>query len=279
MDIIGIGIALFAALVVGRFWRYRSATTSAVKAIEAAEANLAKQRATAVALYLHTLRRELANLLMWRDPERYRDIYGDLYQQVASLRSQPVETVRFRLTQLGEHYRLLEDFDIFGTREYVLYSDGACLSSMTEIEERYRDIVLFMEMSVVAEPAWHEVSSLATDDREAAHLSRYHRQVLDTQLQLRLDHAMAHYYAGRADDFQEPFENDYCTVQSLPHVAENRYGIWLKETGEYGVYSFFVFDYGDVHKSYRRSDAGFRAEHPLDSLQMVVDEFEPYCSH
>jgi hypothetical protein len=49
-------------------------------------------------------------------------------------------------------------------------------------------------------------------------------------------------------------------VFRLPSYADVRYGIHLKQTDEYGVYSFFVHDDGKVSSRYARSDATFENE-------------------
>jgi hypothetical protein len=45
-----------------------------------------------------------------------------------------------------------------------------------------------------------------------------------------------------------------------PALSDVRYGIHLKQTDEYGVYSFFVHDDGKISSRYARSDATFENE-------------------
>ena len=44
--------------------------------------------------YLQTLRRELANILIWRDPQRYLQLYRELQSEAVSFRSWRPEEVR-----------------------------------------------------------------------------------------------------------------------------------------------------------------------------------------
>jgi hypothetical protein len=43
----------------------------------------------------------------------------------------------------------------------------------------------------------------------------------------------------------------------LPSLPDNEYGITFKKTDEFGVYSFHVFNTGEISDSYYRSDVQF----------------------
>ena len=49
----------------------------------------------------------------------------------------------------------------------------------------------------------------------------------------------------------------------LPSYGDSRYGIHLKKTDEFGIYSFFVHDDGKTSSSYGRLD-------PMPSEQRVL---------
>ena len=51
-----------------------------------------------------------------------------------------------------------------------------------------------------------------------------------------------------------------------------RYGIHIKSTNEFGIYSFFVFDDGRIHHSHYRSDPLFQLEQPLDVIPAIFEE-------
>lgn len=81
-------------------------------------------QATDQANFLQTLRRELANILIWRDPQRYLRLYRKHHSEVASLGSLRPEEVRWQLAELCKEYPNFSDFDAISTREYVRYPDG-----------------------------------------------------------------------------------------------------------------------------------------------------------
>jgi hypothetical protein len=59
------------------------------------------------------------------------------------------------------------------------------------------------------------------------------------------------------------YEDRYIGVFRLQSHADVRYGIHLKDTNEYGVYSFFVHDDSKTSTNYSRSDASFGNERAL----------------
>ena len=70
----------------------------------------------------------------------------------------------------------------------------------------------------------------------------------------------------------EAFENDFYSIRYLSHYAEDRYGIHLKHTNEFGIYSLYVYDDGRASHSFYRSDSAFQLEQCLDPLHAVLEE-------
>lgn len=225
--------------------------------------------------YLMTLRRELANVLIWRNPQRYIDLYRRLHDEVRSLAAWRPEEIRKRHAELCEKYPNYVDFDYFGTREYVLYEDGLWLDD-EEAEERYRDIVIFTALCATGDDDWKDGARYghirATSDKELEHLSKYVRRVEDTKLMLRLLRAADGYrLATRAGSFDSIDSATY-SVRRLQTLGEDlRFGVHLKDTNEYGLYSFYVFDDGNITYSYSRSDSSFDAEEALHPIHSVVE--------
>jgi hypothetical protein len=50
-----------------------------------------------------------------------------------------------------------------------------------------------------------------------------------------------------------------------------RYGVRFKDTNEYGLFSFYVFDDGSIHHSYSRTSSSFEEEEPSRPIQSVVE--------
>lgn len=263
MEFIVVGVV---ALIVG----FTLGSKSIVGTVVAAFGRVSRTHAIDRANFLETLRRELANILIWRNPQRYLELYKELHAEVTSFKSWKPEAIRQQLAELSAKYPNYVDFDAVGTREYVLYADGISTMDNMEIETRYRDIVRFEALSTIGDKNWKEASGFVhtTDEKEIEHLTKYAQQVSDTQLHLRLDRALD-------ETKMEEVDNDFYSVRSLPHFAENRLGIHLKKTNEFGIYSYFTHDDGRTSDNHYRSDPTFQEEQHLDVLHAVVNELTP----
>ena len=73
--------------------------------------DLQKTQAIDRASYLFTLRRELANILIWRDPQRYVELYKELCSEFNSFKSWRLEEINKRLSELSKEYPFYTDFD------------------------------------------------------------------------------------------------------------------------------------------------------------------------
>ena len=267
------------ALIGGFFLGQRSAAKTAerVRARAIREIDrLGHTQAIDRANYLQTLRRELANILIWRDPDRYLQLYKQLHTEVTSLASWRPEEVQKRLAELREKYPLYSDFDGVRTREYLLYADGVSSKDDDQLEARYKDLVIFAALSVIADEDWKSAKSFVdtTSEEDIAYLSKYVERVEDTKLTLRLERAMDDYRFGnrKADG---SFDSDFCSIRCLPGIAK-RYGIHLKRTNEFGIYSFFVYDDGHEFQSFCRSDPSFQLEQSLGPVHALSEVRKTY---
>lgn len=224
--------------------------------------------------FLNTLRREIANYLVWEDPDRFQQLYNVVQVEVSAYAEMTAKGRAERMKALTSKYPQYSDFDVIGTRVYVLYPDGVSWLGIEGLETAYCDIANFQAILIAAEPHWKYFS--VADAKEAEHLAGYVRQVHDTKLQLDIERAVGEYHrAGtqRGDVYET---RDY-RVQNVEHFAENRLGVHVKASNEFGLYGFFIFDETEpdgspkIHYSYYRSDPSFQSEGGLDYSCSVAD--------
>lgn len=220
--------------------------------------------------YLAALRRELANFLVWQDPDRYARLYELIHLEITPLKELDAASREARLAKLCEKYPHYQDFDLVGTRDYVLYADtlGADLDG---IEERYRDIATFQALLIATDKHWKYFH--ATDASELDHLKEYVQNIKDTQLQQRLQQAIRERYiweAGKEAAESAEFDWPDWSVRRVSHYAENRFGIHDKRTNQFGLYGFFIADDGRTFRSWYRSDPSFEQEEHLEVLSGVL---------
>jgi hypothetical protein len=108
------------------------------------------------------------------------------------------------------------------------------------------------------------------------------KQIKETRFRQRLVAAISEFFAHRKGSLLDhldqaqgtiplAYETGLFEVYYLPHFAENKYGVYFKDTGEFGVHSSFYDDSRDkTYNSYYRSDRKFEAENYLDCLR--IDE-------
>jgi hypothetical protein len=181
-----------------------------------------------------------------------------------------------------KQYPNYEDFDGFGTRVHVLYADTHYGWS-DELASRFADITRFQ--AVACATYWKDSAAWfggPTSDEDLAHLTKYVGQIKDTKFVLRLERAVDDYRVwdeGKGGlhwnlpDEQKTFDNYNVMVRPISHFAENRYGVHFKDTNEYGLYTFFVFDDGGITYTHYRTDAAFQDEGLLYYLRSVADAY------
>ena len=272
MELFFVGIA---ALVGGFLLGMKLTAKAALPGIKEIQGAQAIDRAN----YLFILRRELANILIWRDPQRYLKLYQELSSELSSLESWRLEEVKKRLAKLCEKYPGYDDFDIIASKEYVLYADGVSWNSYENLEARYRDIATFVALSLVGDPSWKDkrwhinldfTDEFIPDGHE--HLSEYIVQIEDTKLMVRIDQAMASYQTMKESGL---LDNDFLTIKPMRGLTPDiRYSIHIKRTNEFAIYSIFHYDEGGARKEYYRSDSTFEKEIYLHSNVALLDELK-----
>lgn len=218
-------------------------------------------------VYLKVLQRELANFLIRKDPNRFFKLYKKIYEESKSIKKADMDILKAKLRLLAEKYPQYSDFDLISVRDYVLYSD-ALGCPVEDIEQRYSDILIFQAIQSRIISDW---PCFIASDEELEHLKGYVCRVVNTKLKQKLKNAISDFYIFRKDGETEMDTREF-SIRPVNHVAEERYGIHLKDSNEFGLYGYFCFDDGRIHQSYYRSDAMFEKEECLDFNDLLVDE-------
>lgn len=272
-------IASFLSLVIGLWLGVKLSSKVAIPVLKDRDRTQAIDRAN----YLRVLQRELANILIWRDPQRYISLFKKLTLDCKQLESWRSEEIKKRLAELSEKYPFYENFDVIELREYVLYADGIW-QSYDELENAYIDIVMFEALSVEGDPTWKDAVTRGSirkfSMQDTKHLSEYVQMIEDTKLQLRIDQAMEKYYYARNQDTRI-LDNDFYSVKMNlnNHSPANEYLIHLKATNEFAIYESFTYDSGKTTNTFYRSDSTFETRDLIISVSHgLLEEIERYAS-
>jgi hypothetical protein len=273
MEYLFVIVALLVPLVLG-FYIGNRATRSSVKQ---GMLGFVRGRAEDRHAYLSTLSRELANYMIWHDPDRYHRLYVSLLKEATLLAELSKENMQKRYDEIAARYPQYRDFDVIGTRPYVLYPDGLSWKTIEDIEQAYRDIVHFQLILIASDENWKHFICISGEEEQ--HLAEYVQRVKDTKLRIDIEQAMTEFRAWNKSNSYTPYESQRYTVQKISHFAENRYGIFVKPSHEYAIYGFFVADdtlpdsSPKTYYSHYRSDSSFQNETHLHRLEEVRNWF------
>jgi hypothetical protein len=207
------------------------------------------------------------------------NLYKTLHAEVSGYKDWKPDALQAKHDELSARYPNYEDFDVFGTRLHVLYADVHSWHSEA-LDEMFADITRFQAILCATKRRWDWFE--AASGGELQHLTEYVKRIKDTKFQLRLERAISDFYVWRhfkdetTDDRMEVanavFDYGNINVRRVEHFAENRYGVHFKDTNEFALYCFFMFDDGRTSYSYYRTDSAFDNEQRLDVLRGVLED-------
>jgi hypothetical protein len=252
-------VGLFAAgFYIGRRSQAPALSTLANTAErKASSANEANDR------YLEVLRRELANIVAG-DPNKMIKLYRKAKAQEREMSGANKSRVQAELAALTHKYPAYEDFDKIATKHFVPYGAETRGEAEDELQENYLDISKFLSLTRRQDGTERPV--FPDDDDKI--LQRCMQELKDRKFRKSLEDAIEKHHVARqvaeeCGSQTRNYEDRYIGVFRLQSYADVRYGIHLKQTNEYGVYSFFVHDDGKISTNYSRSDPSFGNEKAL----------------
>lgn len=235
-------------------------------------------RAEDRAAFLYVVSRELANLLIWKDPDKYLSLYKSLLAETSAYPSWKPEALQQKYNEIANRYPQYPDFDVIGVRPYVLYPSAKSFTD-EKLAGHYSDIVRFVAVLIATDESWKRFHGLSQEELE--HLTEYVQRIKDTKFKLRLQRAIQDYYVWCSAKPENEYQFDYgpVSVRYVRHFAESRYGVHFKDTNEYGLYGFFVHDEtkpnGEprITYSYYRSDPTFQEQGYLNDDHALFEYF------
>ena len=268
--------ATLIGLLMGAYFGWHASQKTQAPLLGKLRLNMASDRELA----LSTLRREIANYIVRRDPDRYLWLYRKARAVDIEINGADKATKEAQFASLTEKYPFYQDFDLIGTRNHVLYADALNMHSMEDIEVHYLNMVKFHALQCALNEDW-QFRAAATSQDDLDHLENYVQRVKDTKFKQRLDAAIrefriftsAHQLSQPDTPLQSPlaYNSNTLSVRHIPHFAEGRTGFHFKDTNEFALYGVFFADHRDKpYENYYRSDVNFETELLIDDLR--IDE-------
>lgn len=188
---------------------------------------LSRNLATDRDFVLRVLRREVANWMFRRDPDRYHRIYKEAHEAAAAIIAAVPRDQEAQLAKLCTQYPNFADFDLLGSREHVQYADALSMNSYDQIERHFTNIIRFHALQFALDENWRGLLATgATSGDDLVHLGKYVQRFKDTRFKSRLKDAIREFYAyqrgkydalGLGDPREEPpYETAAFSVRWVP---------------------------------------------------------------
>lgn len=227
-------------------------------------------RAADNALVIAVLAREIANEMMQRDAEKYKNNFQRLYCKWKEIENGDEKTKRAHTETITAKYVSFLDFDKLGTKAHVLYADGFSWKCDDDLWELYESIRLYDSLNCELDTEWRFHGTSITEN-ELDHLQGYCRQLSDTKLLAHLHNAREQLHSLKNSNTEPERDSDWeyetkdYKFRRITHVAESRWGVYVKSMDRYGMWGLFVDE--KEYTSFYAADKDFNEEY-LDDLHI-----------
>ena len=269
---------IFFALVIVLIYRHKLQSVLVINSN--IERRAAYGRVADNALLLSVLSREIANEMMQRDSSKYKTNFNLLLQKWADICDQNPAQKSKHLNEITSIYRSFRDFDELQTTPHVLYAEGFSGRTDEELWELYEGIRLYDALNCDLDEEW-KLSGSSITQNEMDDLAEYCIQLDDTKLLAHLHRAREQLHLLEDFKAQEKegdwlYETCNYKFRRVYHVAENRWGVYVKSMDRYGMWGYFAEEVS--YTSFYASDEDFN-ERWIDSLDIrICLEKEPYST-
>ena len=145
--------------------------------------------------YFSVLCRELANELIYRNPDRFVGLTEQIVMEVGQIQKLSKENAFVRLNNMMQTYTTYGDFDVIGTKNYNLYTEGFKDIEDIEIEKYYHDIQIWCALNAVYKDTWkfNITSDCIPTEKRLEEVQKYISLYKDTILVNQIKSAKRHY--------------------------------------------------------------------------------------
>jgi len=235
--------------------------------------------------YLEVLRRELANEIMKDDPVSMQRALDKAHDFARTMIKGGKERVDAEFKALCMKYPNYGDFDQLMTMHFVAYEDARSSMDTEGLVDAYLDTskmltLVALKSSSMALTVSDEIQTTISE-KESKQLDVAIRKRADRLFNKRIDDAMRRYRiaerAARAANTDHHFSTyDDAEVEvrnaAIEYSPEIGYGVFFKDTNEFGMHTFYVYDdrvdangYPKITYRNYRSDLTFKKQ---DSLSL-----------
>jgi hypothetical protein len=204
---------------------------------------------------LFLMKRELSNLMISLDEKKFEEYFSEVSILSDEIRiSTNWSSASKQLERFAKKFPSIHDWDIIGTKEYIVYSETDISLSFHELATRYREIC---EVEALNDAISGSV--VQKSDQEIASLRKYLTLMRDRKFAEKMEYLLEECSLSIQNDVMVIEKNDV-SIHYVPHFSERRIGFHFKVTNEYGMIGKFSMDDGSLTTTYYRTDHTFSAE-------------------
>jgi len=158
-------LALVAVLVLGLVLGYKTSMHSLQTGIFRLKRNSVTDRSLLLAL----VRRDIANVLIRQDPDRFLTVYQKAYEFTKTVGQLSQAAQAQMLKTITDEFPYFSDFDLLSRRDYILEAPLLFGSpSSEEIENHFQKLVQFQAIMKSLDPEWKYQTPISDKDIEIA---------------------------------------------------------------------------------------------------------------
>jgi hypothetical protein len=235
--------------------------------------------------YLEVLRRELSNEIMKDDPKSMRRALDKAHEYAREMVRSGKERIDAEWKAICMQYPNYPDFDKLGTHHFVPYEEARQSMDTNDLVDAYLDTSKMMTLLALRSDAMvlHRTEEIQQHiiEAESKQLDVVTKRRNDRLFNKRIDDAMQrHRIAERAARGVNPeyhfreYEDTEVDVRraGIEYSPEIGYGIHFKDTDEFGMHTFYVWDdkvdangYPKITYRNYRSDLSFKKQEWLET--------------
>lgn len=261
-------LAFFAGVVVVllSLWLIRSRSNLRLREAKREIDQLEQRICVARTCYLETLQRELANVILSANLEAFEVAFYFMRDWEHEIGKSGRDRRLGEYKLLLEKFPRLEDFDLIGTKHFILYDDRPSWR-VDQLVERYKEVSKFL---IVDENRLPYPKAARYNEREIEIFGKAIKIYRDLRLKEAIEIGMRRYYLWRKDrdaDGNVYEDNEYGVVLLSELKARGftpglEWGVFCKKLKEYGLYTHFGHDGEDDYR-YFRSNSTFSIQQVL----------------
>jgi hypothetical protein len=206
--------------------------------------------------FIRVLTREIANIIINEDPDRFLQCYREAKAWEESCRLFSSDRISQECRQITMKYPFHADLDLLGTNHWVPYKDSYQTYDIDDFCEHYLMLCKFLILIKKAKKTYY---APLFPDSEVTMMERVITEHKHSKAKALIDDAFKRAIASGEKHYED---EDYEVVRLIgdprrPQTPDIEYGFFIKKLGSYFIMSYFRHEDDHFSRIYSQTDAAF----------------------